>query len=345
MRRLPIIGILIVLAACSRTSAQPARQLAPTDVVATVGATRITLADVDEKALQQPVSNFGSVKLSQALYDARRAAIDEIVASALMDAEAKARGIERATLVEKEIGDKVPAVTDADVVAWYQANQSRVQGAPIDQVRAPIRAYLVQARMEDVRQQYIDVLKGKTPVRIMLDPPRAVVSEANSPARGPSGAPIELIEFSDFQCPFCQRANPTVQQVLSTYGDRIRFVYRNYPLPSHPNARPAAEAAACAADQNKFWPYHDRLFANPSKLSTGDLKQHAADLGLDAGQFNTCVDTHKFKARVDADIEAGEQAGVNGTPAFFINGRMLSGAQPFDVFKRLIDDELEQKKR
>jgi protein-disulfide isomerase len=345
MRRLLIVSVLVVLGACSRTSAQPARQIAPTDVVATVGATRITLADVDDKALQQPVSNFGSVKLSQALYDARRAAIDEMVASALMDAEAKARGIERAALVQKEIGDKVQAVTDADVAAWYQANQARVQGAPLDQVRAPIRAYLVQARMEEARQQYVDVLKGKTPVRIMLEPPRAVVSEANSPARGPSGAPIELIEFSDFQCPFCQRANPTVQQVLSTYGDRIRFVYRNYPLPSHPNARPAAEAAACAADQDKFWPYHDRLFANPSKLSAADLKQHAADLGLDAGQFNACVDTHKFKARIDADIEAGDQVGVNGTPAFFINGRMLSGAQPFDAFKRVIDDELDLKKR
>ena len=136
-----------------------------------------------------------------------------------------------------------------------------------------------------------------------------------------------------------------MQQVLSTYGDKIRFVYRNYPLPNHPAARPAAEAAACADEQGKFWPYHDLLFANPSKLTDADLKQHAAALGLNTAQFNSCVDTHKLKGVIDADVKDGEEAGVNGTPAFFINGRMISGAQPFDVFKRIIDEELELKKK
>jgi protein-disulfide isomerase len=154
-----------------------------------------------------------------------------------------------------------------------------------------------------------------------------------------------MIEFSDFQCPYCLRANPTVEQVLRTYGDRIHFVYRHYPLPGHPNARPAAEASACAAEQGKFWPYHDRLFANPGKLGDADLKQTAVELGLNAAQFNSCVDTHKFRAQVDADLKAGEEAGVNGTPAFFINGRSVSGAQPFDVFKKVIDEELELNKR
>ena len=179
----------------------------------------------------------------------------------------------------------------------------------------------------------------------MLEPPRQVVSAANSPAKGSTSAPIEMIEFSDFQCPFCLRADPTVRQVLGTYGDRIRFVYRHNPLPNHPNARPAAEAAACAGEQGKFWPYHDRLFANPTKLSDADFKQAAVELGLNAPQFNACVDTHKLKAQVDADIKDGEEAGVNGTPAFFVNGRMISGAQPYDVFKKMIDEELELKKR
>src|SRR5262249_43252427 len=116
------------------------------------------------------------------------------------------------------------------------------------------------------------------------------------------------------------------------------------PLPNHPNARPAAEASACAAEQGQFWPYHDRLFAQPSKLSDADLKSHAAALGLDAAKFNASVDSHKFKSLVDHDVKDGEEAGVNGTPAFFINGRLLSGAQPYEAFRRLIDDELAQKK-
>jgi protein-disulfide isomerase len=332
------ISALIVGGACSSTSAQQARRPAPTEVVATVGSTPITLAEVDDKALEQ--MSPGGMKLSQALYDARRATLDELIASRLMDDAAKAQGIERSALIEKEITAKVPAVTDAEIASWYQANQGRVQGAPLDQVRQPIRSYLTQQRMQDVREQYLETLKKKTTVRVMLDPPRQTVAAANGPSRGSASAPIEIIEFSDFQCPFCQRADPTVQQVLSTYGDRIRFVYRHYPLPNHPAARPAAEAAACANDQGKFWPYHDRLFANPSKLADGDLKQHAAELGLNAPQFNSCVDSHKFKAQIDADVKAGEEAGVNGTPAFFINGRMISGAQPYDVFKKVIDEEL-----
>ena len=337
-----LFGALVFGVACSSTSAQPTRQAAAGDVVATVGSQPVTLAQVDEKALQQSAANFGSMKLSQALYEARRAAIDDIVATMLMDQEAKARGLDRATLVEKEIGDKIAAVTDIDVANWYQANQSRVQGASLDQVRAPIRAYLIQERMADARARYVTALKGKTPVRVTLEPPRLRVA-ATGPAKGQPSAPIEMIEFSDFQCPYCLRANATVNQVLAAYGDRIHFVYRHYPLPSHPNAFPAAEASACAAEQGKFWPYHDRLFANPSKLGAADLKQHAAEVGVDTAKFNACVDSHKFKAQVDTDMKEGDEAGVNGTPAFYINGRMLSGAQPFDAFKRIIEEELELK--
>src|SRR5262249_41294770 len=157
--------------------------------------TSITMAQVDDKALQQATSNFGSMKLSQALYEARRMAIDEMVANALMDQEAKTRGIDRATLVEKEIGSKAAPVTDVDVASWYQANQSRVQGAALDQVRAPIRAYLIQERMEDARQQFVKTLKTRTPVRVMLEPPRLTVA-ATGAAKGDANAPIEMIEFS-----------------------------------------------------------------------------------------------------------------------------------------------------
>lgn len=337
-----LFSTALVAAACSATSAQPSRPLSPSDVVATVGSATITLAEVDEKALQQPTANFGSVKLVQALYEARRAALDDIVGSKLIDQEARARGVDRPTLIEQEITARVPSVGDADVADWYRANQARVQGASLDQVRAPIRALLIQERMEDARQRYVGVLKSKTPVRITLEPPRLNVSAASGPSKGAVNAPIQLIEFSDFQCPYCLRARATVRKVLETYGDRIHFVYRHYPLPSHPGARPAAEASECAAEQGKFWQYHDRLFDDPSRLSGTELKQQAAAVGVDMTRFNTCVDSRKYKAQVDADLKDGDEAGVNGTPAFFINGRMLSGAQPFEAFKRIIDEELER---
>lgn len=132
--------------------------------------------------------------------------------------------------------------------------------------------------------------------------------------------------------------------MLDTYGDKIHFVYREYPLPNHPNARPASEAGQCANEQGKFWPYHDRLFANQQRLSLADLKQHAESVGLYMPKFNDCVDSRKYKGAVDADISDGNDAGVDGTPAIFINGRMVSGAQPLDVFKKIIDEELALKR-
>jgi len=336
-----LIPAAILFAACSAGSAQQAKRPAPTDVVATVGSASITLAEVDDKALQQPAGAFGATRLGQALFEARRAALDEMIGSVLLDQEAKSRSVERAA-IDKEIADKVPPVSDIEITAFYQENRARLQGRSLDEARAPIRMYLLQERVDEARKRYINALKAKTTVRIMLDPPRQTVA-ATGPTKGPASAPVEVIEFSDFQCPFCQRAHPTLKQVMSTYGDRIRLVYRHFPLQGHPAARPAAEASACAAEQNQFWPYHDRLFDNPSKLSTPDLKQHAAELRLDTARFNACVDSRKYKDLVDADLKEGEALGVNGTPAFFINGRLLSGAQPFDAFKRVIDEELAAK--
>ncbi len=335
-----IVGsaLCFFLTACS-SAAQPARQLSPDDVVASVGSTAITLEEVDKQALQQPAGNFGTLTLAQALYEARRGALEQLIADHLLDEHSRARGVDRAT-VESEMTAKVVEPTELDVAAWYQANQARVQGASLDQVRGPIRQLLQNERQITARQQYLDALKGKTKVAIDLEPPRTEVAAAGRPARGPDRAPVEMIEFSDFECPYCLRAYETVMRVLKTYGDRVRFVYRHYPLPNHPHARPAAEASACAAEQDKFWPYHDRLFANPTKLSDADLKQHAAALGLNVQQFNACVEGRKYQALVDEDLKAGAAIGVTGTPAFFINGRALSGAQPFEAFARVIDEEL-----
>ena len=200
MKQLTLAALLGVLTACSQPSAQQARRPAPTESVATVDGVPITLAEVDDKALEQPASNFGNAKLSLALYDARRAALDDIVANRLIDAAAKAAGIDRTALIEKEITAKIAPVSDADISAWFQANQARLQGAPLEQVRQPIRAYLTQERMQGIRAQYVDGLKAKSAVRLMLDAPRQKVEMvSSSPSRGPASAPVEVVDFSDFQ--------------------------------------------------------------------------------------------------------------------------------------------------
>ncbi len=336
-------ALVFSLVACSG-AAQSVRRQTPTDVVATVGSSAIALAELDNRALSRPAGAFGRVSLAQALYEARRAVLDEIVGNRLIDLEAKARGIDRTELVEREITAKV-SVSDGDVAQWYAANQARVEGRTLEQASALIRPMLVAERTETARTAYLDRLQKNTAVTITLEPTRFEVAEAGRPAKGPAKAPVQIIEFSDFECSYCLRAGPTVAQVLSTYGDRIRFVYRHYPLPNHPNARPSAEASACAEEQGRFWEYHDRLFANQSQLGSDDLKRHAAELGLEAEKFNTCFDSRTYQKRVEADIDAANAAGVSGTPAFFINGRMLSGAQPFERFKSVIDEELSRQKR
>jgi protein-disulfide isomerase len=334
------VGVALCVAALG---AQMTTKEAPGDIVATVGDKKIALAEVDELALKHTADQFGNLRLQQAVYAARRATIEDLVARRLLDDAASAEHIEPAKLLEREVLSKAATPTDAEITTWYLANQERVQGATLEQARSAIRKYLVEERTEAARVAYIERLKAKTPVKVLLEQPREVV-KGDGPALGPANAPIELVEFSDFECPYCRRAAPIVKQVLDAYGPRVRFVYRNYPLAQHANARPAAEAAACADEQGKFWPYHDRLFGDPTRTSEAHLKLAASELQLDAARFNTCYDSRLFRGKVDADIKAGTAAGVMGTPAFFVNGRPLIGNPTLEEFKRLIDDELELKK-
>ena len=152
---------------------------------------------------------------------------------------------------------------------------------------------------------------------------------------------MTIIEFSDYECPFCKRVEPTVQQVLKTYGDKVRFVYRNFPLPFHQRARPPPRPPRCADEQGKFWEYHDKLMAGRRSCRPTTSRSWPARSASTATKFDECVAARtQFKDAIDKDVAAGEAAGVNGTPAFFINGRMLDGAQPFEKFKEIIDEEL-----
>ncbi|MCL4382497.1 MAG: DsbA family protein [Patescibacteria group bacterium] len=162
----------------------------------------------------------------------------------------------------------------------------------------------------------------------------------SSPAKGSSQAKVTIVEFSDFQCPYCGKVQETLKKIFETYPNKVKLVFRNYPLPFHENAEPAAQASLCANEQGKFWEFHDKLFANQEKLTVTDLKQYAANLGVDANKFNSCLDSGKYKETVQKDIKDGGAVGVSGTPAIFINGRAVTGAQPFENFKKIIDEEL-----
>jgi protein-disulfide isomerase len=168
----------------------------------------------------------------------------------------------------------------------------------------------------------------------------AKIDIGNAPSLGPQKAPITMVEWSDFQCPFCGSAQPTLQQLRAEYGDKLRLVWKNQPLAFHPNAMPAAEAAMAAAEQGKFWEMHDKLFARQNELSPTLYEQLAKEIGLDLGKFRASIEGHRNQAVIQADMQAGAALGASGTPTFFINGRKLVGAQPVGAFKQIIDSEL-----
>ena len=160
--------------------------------------------------------------------------------------------------------------------------------------------------------------------------------------KGPTDAWVTVVEVSDFQCPFCKRVGPTLKKIEETYDSDVRFVFKHNPLPFHNRALPAAQAAECMGEQGKFFEMHDKLFENQRALEDADLAKYAAEIGSDKGSWKSCVDGSKYKSKIDADQRQAAQLGARGTPAFFINGRFLSGAQPFEAFKTIIDEELKK---
>jgi len=169
---------------------------------------------------------------------------------------------------------------------------------------------------------------------------RYTVEVGDAPIRGDKDAKLTIVEFSDFQCPFCSRVNPTLLQILQTYGGKVRVAFKHMPLGIHPDS-PAAHAAAEAAHrQGKFWEMHDKIFANQRELKPEKFREYAKEIGLDLAKFEKDVASPDMKTRIDADSQQASKLGVSGTPAFFINGRYFSGAQPFESFKKMIDEEL-----
>ena len=351
-----LCGVLILGAlACTKAETAPAEQstAAPAQglssaqgadaVVAELNGRRITLGELDGR--WQVFDPAERARINQLLYQNRRNVLDVMIGDLLIEEAAKAAGASKDDYQKKEIAARLRPITDDDVKLFYEENKERAQGRPMDQLAGPIRDFLGSQRQQQARAQLVDDLKKKTPARILLDPPRQTVAvNADDPSSGPATAPVTIIEFSDYQCPFCARVVPTIVKLRQTYGDKVRVVFKDFPLPNHSNAPKAAEAAHCAGEQGKYWDMHDRLFANQQGLAVPSLKQTAAGLGLDAAKFDQCLDSGKYAASIAADMKEGELLGVQSTPTVYINGRAVLGAQPFEMFQSVIDEELAKKK-
>jgi protein-disulfide isomerase len=281
-------------------------------------------------------------QVAQDTYSIRRSALDQIVQDKLLAKEAAARSVTTEDLVKAEIDGKAGEPTADEIKEFYDKNKARMSGKTLEQATPDIEKGLRQMKLQTRRDAFLKDLKDKAQLKVLLEPPRVDIKiPAGWPGvKGSDKAAVTLVEFSDFQCPYCKRAEPTIDQLRTDYGDKIRFVYRDYPLPFHPRAMPASIAAHCAAEQGKYWEMFNNLMKEQGDLGDEDLKKRAAAVGVDAAKFAACYDGKKPEAAIKASTDDGAAAGVTGTPSFFVNGRMLVGAKPVEEFKALIDEEL-----
>jgi protein-disulfide isomerase len=312
----------LIASACSSNGSGSGRD-ASSPLVAEVNGQPVTLAELDEKIASQ-------------LYDARSAALDQLIAQLVVETEATRRGVSEQQLVE-QLTAELDAIGDEEVQAFFDENSARMRpDETVENIGPEIRRFLDHRRQAEA----LSALRDAATVSIRLEPPRIQIA-ATGPSIGRDDAPVTIVEFSDYQCPFCSRAEPVVKQVLAKYPDTVRLVYRHFPLDSvHPQARPAAIAAVCADAQGRFWEFHDKVFASQDELSSDKLAGLADELDLDRATFDDCIASEAAAKTVADDLADGQSAGTTGTPAFFVNGIKLSGARPLEDFVEVIESEL-----
>lgn len=318
----------------AKKSASTASSEGPGGVIAVVGGVEITETEVEAAVASELLS------VERQRQEIIERGLNQVVDEKLIELEAAKRDMSAEELLETEIANQVTEPTDQEVDAFYESRKAQIR-QPKEEVVDRIRTYLRQQQGLQAHSVYVADLRNSYGYTSYLEPFRMPVADEGFPSKGPESAPVTIVEFSDFECPYCSRVNPTLDQVIDRYGDKVRLVFRQFPLSRiHPNAQKAAEASLCAGEQGMFWELHDSMFRDQRNLGLASIKEKAAAVGLDTDSFNKCLDSDQFAERVAMDLEEGGNLGVTGTPAIFINGRFLSGAQPFEEFSKVIDDEL-----
>src|SRR5215475_9373866 len=308
---------------------------------------RVIVADVDGQVVYASDLEKSAAKTlseqRERFYHLQKQKLEEYIDAVLLTREAKKSGVSVETLWDREVYSKIMPVTDDEIDVFHGSNRSRLAMDPKES-REQIREFLRNKKIEAQKALYLKSLRSNSRIETYLKLPplfRAEVPITGAPSNGPEYAPVTIVKFEDFQCPFCKEFQPTLTELLSRYNGKIRLVHKDLPLDSiHPKARRAAEAARCADEQGNFWSYHDILYANYPKASEENLKNLAKEVGLDVNAFDRCLSSGKFKATVQRDLIDGAKLGVTGTPTFFINGREISGNQDLEIFGAIIDEEL-----
>ncbi len=337
---------LLVLAADESTRSMSSKvMVSEARPVATFNGTTITeddlrqaaAADLEKLSLQAQQIRANLARMEQQILENN---LIRLLADKLFEAEALKRGITKEAFLQQELKGKVKEPSRQDISAFYQANKQGFR-QPLDQVSGEIRQYLKSQNLSKATGDLADRLKTSYEVKMLLPPLRVHVKADGAPSLGPKEAPVTIVEFSDFQSPQSSRLNKTLHEILTQYGNKVRLVYRQFPLyPIHPLAEKAAEASLCAADQNRFWEMHDAILETPNELRISDLKAKAARLKLDPATFENCLASGKYTQRVQQDQREGYMLGVGGSSALFVNGRYLAGTVAPSDLAKIVDEEI-----
>jgi len=316
----------------------------PEKVVATL-ASPTGLATVDGQTItEDDLAPYVASQLRPLLeqeYQIKKKALDTLISQKVVEAEANKKALTTEKLYEQEVDSKVPEPTEVELNAVYAVQREQLGSRPFEEVKAQLTQTLKNARIQQARKEYAGRLRDQAKVAVRLSPPRVQVGFDPARVRGNPKAKVIIVEFSDFQCPYCREVTSTLKSLLDKHPDNLALAFRDMPISQiHPMAMGAAQAARCAGEQGRFWEYHDLLFADQAGLDKPGLASKAQRLQLDEKQFDACLSSEKYKVQIQQDAQEGMRAGVSGTPGFFINGVFLSGAQPQATFERLIEEQL-----
>jgi protein-disulfide isomerase len=310
------------------------------DVVPTTSTGKVVVEIDGKKITDADLQSKYSGRLFQArstYYQAERQAVDEFIEEYLLERAAKAENVTVEQLLERHVNNAIPKDPPEEMLRLYY-EVVNPQG-PYSEVRPQLLEHLRKIRLAKAKAAYLQSLHSKASVTFGLQAPRATISLKNTSVRGNADAPIMLIEYADYECPYCQEVQPVVDKILNEYKGKIAFVFKDLPLPMHANAPKAAEAARCAETQGKFWEYHDLVLAK-KQLDLSKLKEYARDLKLDTANFDKCLDSGAKSELIAAELSEGQALGLNGTPSFFINGRAVVGNLTVEQLRDIINEEL-----
>ncbi len=285
-------------------------------VLATIAGRTITAGRINERL--KPII----YRLRLNTYLVQKPALDTTINDLLLLAEASKRNVGPEEIVRKEVSEKIKNPTDAEIEKFYNDNKAQIKN-DLNPIRAQIASYLQEQDRARLEKELNDRLRSGASIRLLIsepEPPVQIINVDDDPSRGEATAAVTIVEFTDFQCPACAAMHPVIEEVMKTYGNKVRLVIRDYPLGMHPNARKAAEAANAAHTQGKFFEYASLLFKRQNALDVPSLKKYATELGLNRARFDAELDSGKYAAEVKHDIDEGDIYGVDSTPAIFVNG-------------------------